>query len=303
MSEIRFLENCKDTYTLPCPRGGVERVHQFDARSIAAINSAIGAGRPLMVRGEPGVGKTQLAEAAAEALERAFDWKYAQEHCEMNEIPNAAMILSTGKNLPRAPQGWVVLIDEIDKAESDVPNGLLEALGSGSFSPLGCSKPVESVEPAPLTIITTNEERILPDAFVRRCVVLHIQLPDLQHGNIKAFMDLMIERGQSHFQGQTDEKVLEKAAEILKDDRLAALERSLRPLPGQAEYLDMLRAVIRRYPSHYVNQLKLLDIVANYVVRKPGGMQTQEEIESTTTDEQADPTSPPTKAKRRQDRK
>jgi MoxR-like ATPase len=63
--------------------------------------------------------------------------------------------------------GCVVLIDEIDKAEADVPNGLLEALGAGCFNPQGRSAPVTAGDIAPLVVITTNEERALPDAFQR----------------------------------------------------------------------------------------------------------------------------------------
>jgi MoxR-like ATPase len=58
-----------------------------------------------------------------------------------------------------------------------VPNGLLEALGAGCFHPQGCAEPVKATGIAPLVIITTNEERALPDAFVRRCLVLHLRLP------------------------------------------------------------------------------------------------------------------------------
>ncbi len=74
--------------------------------------------------------------------------------------------------------GRVVLIDEIDKADTDVPNGLLEALGAGQFSPQGRAEPVRIVEPFPLVVVTTNEERVLPAPFVRRCFVLHLELPD-----------------------------------------------------------------------------------------------------------------------------
>ena len=81
--------------------------------------------------------------------------------------------------------GCVVLIDEIDKADTDVPNGLLEALGSGEFTiPQGRDDPmkVSITGEFPLVIITTNEERILPNAFVRRCLVLHLRAAGRRQG-------------------------------------------------------------------------------------------------------------------------
>lgn len=322
--------------------GGLERVHSFDSHSIAAINAALGAGRPLLVRGEPGAGKTQLAEAAAEVLQRAFVrhvvdsrtesrdllfffdavmrlaeaqlcsvvernnsagnaateegdkretarerleikrfvqpgplwWAFnsgnAEEHCKVNQIQSDKSPPNEGKNKERSDNGWVVLIDEIDKAESDVPNGLLEALGSGGFQPMGCTGRVEMSDPPPLIVITTNEERILPDAFVRRCVVLHVTLPDVVKQK-DAFINLMTQRGKSHFESM-DEGVLKKAAEILARDRSDAIAKKLQPKPGQAEYLDLLRAV-ERNESEADKQLAILDTVANYIVRKPFEMQ------------------------------
>lgn len=331
--------------TLPGP-GGLERVHDFDTHSTAAINAALGAGRPLLVRGEPGVGKTQLAEAAAEVLERAFirhvvdsrtesrdllfffdavmrlaeaqlcsvvdrnanqqtadrkaesprdrleikrfvqpgplwwafDSEHAAKHCADNDVQTDKSPLDEGKNRDRSKNGWVVLIDEIDKAESDVPNGLLEALGSGEFQPMGCHGRVKMSDPLPLIVITTNEERILPDAFVRRCVVLHVVLPDVAKQKVP-FMALMQQRGKAHFPN-LDEAVLKKAAEILVEDRAFAIEKKLQPKPGQAEYLDLLRAVEKNAASNEDSaaavkekQLRLLDEVANYIMRKPFEMQ------------------------------
>ncbi len=67
-----FLKFSSETVPLHESKSGVERYHQFKSREVSAINAALAAGRPLLVRGEPGVGKTQLAEAAAESLERAY---------------------------------------------------------------------------------------------------------------------------------------------------------------------------------------------------------------------------------------
>src|SRR4029077_939588 len=91
--------------------------------------------------------------------------------------------------------GCVVLIDEIDKADPDVPNGLLEALGAGEFTPLGQTNPVKVQGRFPLVIITTNEERVLPGAFLRRCLVLHLKLP----ADENALTDLLVNRAKVHF--------------------------------------------------------------------------------------------------------
>lgn len=341
MATLKFLSRPEQPVVLT-EVGGLEKFHSFDSRSVAAVNAALGAGRPLLVRGEPGVGKTQLAEAAAEVLERAFirhvvdsrtesrdllfyfdavmrlaeaqlcsvidrnaaqqvaDGKaetarerleikrfvqpgplwwafnsaHAEKHCKDNSVQTDKSPMDEGKNKDRSANGWVVLIDEIDKAESDVPNGLLEALGSGEFQPMGCTGRVEMSDPPPLIVITTNEERILPDAFVRRCVVLHVVLPDVVKQKDQ-FIALMEQRGKAHFP-DLDNAVLKKATEILAKDRSTAIARKLQPKPGQAEYLDLLRAVNKNQPKNNKKQLELLDQVANYIMRKPFEMQDTE---------------------------
>ena len=110
----------------------------------------------------------------------------------------------------------MILIDEIDKAESDVPNGLLEAFGSREFTPQGWDEPValSADAAAPLMIITTNEERVLPDAFIRRCFVLQIELPkmpvewpasDAEKQQHTKFVDYLTKRGKVHFKNGVEE--------------------------------------------------------------------------------------------------
>ena len=288
-----------------------ERVHVFDEKSIEAVNAALAARRPLLVLGEPGVGKSQLARAAAAKLRRVYVQHVVDANTESRDLlwhfdavqrlADAQARDPDGKGLDirryidpgplwwalnwsraiqpaddlearqpppqhkeaSAENGCVLLIDEIDKAEMDVPNGLLEALGEGQFTPQGYKKPVVADGKHPLVIITSNGERSLPPAFRRRCLILRMSL--FEAGCQRE--TVLIERGRAHF-AELDEDVLAKAARILLRDRDQADEMQQRPLPGQAEYLDLLRVAHTRAKGDKARQLKLLDDVAEFVVRK-----------------------------------
>jgi MoxR-like ATPase len=198
------------------------------------------------------------------ALWWAFNWEEAAR--QARKVGSAAPVQFDGG---KSENGCLVLIDEIDKGESDVPNGLLEALGADAFTPEGRGAPVTTRGIAPLVIITTNEERALPDAFIRRCLVLYLALPVLPDERA-SLLELLQQRGQAHFP-QSAESVRRRAAEILADDRLAAQQAHRLPLPGQAEYLDMLRAVQALHPDDAAKQLEALDRVATFTVRKHSG--------------------------------
>ena len=302
--------------------------HEWDADAVAAVNAALAADRPLLVRGDPGLGKTQLARATAAALERAYLpfvvdartehrdllWRFdavrrlaaAQlvQHHRPGDAPGTAALdslaerrfvrpgplrwaldwesaraglaesggagdgsddsLARGGNAAVAGNGWVLLIDEIDKAESDVPNGLLEALGARQFTPYGRSTPVACRGKPPLVLVTTNEERSLPPAFLRRCLVLVLELPDDE----PRLTDLLVRRGTAHYGLLTTDRVLRRAAGQLWQDRQRGLERQWRPLPGQAEYLDLVRVLVTRRPNDPDGQNALLEEAAKYLFRK-----------------------------------
>ncbi|MGE0681676.1 MAG: AAA family ATPase [Candidatus Binatia bacterium] len=322
---MKFLSSEKIGHVTPLPsRPGLpERFHEFDEPSIGAVNAALAAQRPLLVRGEPGVGKTQLAEAVATELQRAFYaftvdartesrdllWRfdavmrlaqaqlYATLKKKQNEVERELAVhnfvhpgplwwafdsqnvrddaspgatpLDQPENRAREKNGWVVLIDEIDKAESDVPNGLLEALGAGQFTPFGYEQPISITGIAPLIIITTNEERVLPDAFIRRCLVLHLALPRADD----ALIAHLQQRGRAHFKPEeTSDEVLYEAARQLVEDRKFAEEQQLRPLPGQAEYLDLVRAVVKLAQKDVGKQKELLASAARFTLKKHPSM-------------------------------
>jgi MoxR-like ATPase len=303
------------------PRGSwPESVHVFDERSAWAIRAALAAERPLLVRGEPGAGKSQLARAAAEVLGRIFisevvhtrsesqdlQWHYdavgrlgdaqalgaaSQTHDEVRNRLEPRNYVSPGVlwwvfdwgsalvqheraggqyHPPLPPEGWapergsVLLIDEIDKAEADLPNGLLETLGNGAFTVPWLPAPIGVMTgmPTPLVVITTNEERELPAAFVRRCLVLNLHLPKQR----EPFINWLVGRGRLHFGEHCHAEVYVEAARQLWDDRQAAETQGLSP-PGQAEYLDLLRVITRLEPD-LDRQQALIDTIGGFTLKK-----------------------------------
>ena len=137
--------------------------------------------------------------------------------------------------------GWVVLIDEIDKADIDVPHALLEVLGNHQFPDAeGKIVSLDLGSPAPLVVVTTNEDKELPGPFVRRCVVHEIQVPDAERSE-ERFLDYLVRRGRVNYP-TLPSATLREAAKQLRSDRLAS-ESSSGGIPGVAEYLDLLRAL------------------------------------------------------------
>jgi hypothetical protein len=148
----------------------------------------------------------------------------------------------------------VVLLDEIDKGERGVPNALLEALSIWGFKGPDGTR-VDCDSPHPLVIITTNEERDLPDAFLRRCLVLTLELPD-ERGPAEGegrppvettdrLCQYLVRRSLLRFPALAPEVHLHAAKALAADRR----DRQLGYLPGLAEYMDLLSALSKEDPD------------------------------------------------------
>lgn len=139
--------------------------------------------------------------------------------------------------------GAVVLLDEIDKADPDVPNNLLVPLGSFEFTVRETNTPVVARRPL-LLLITTNDERALPSAFMRRCVVLELEPPDA---------DLLVKIAHEHYgpdklniYRSIAERVVNAASDSASSGRMSAGKSASagQSVPSTAEYLDTVRAFI-----------------------------------------------------------
>lgn len=240
--------------------------HWWSQPEIDALILAYAARRPLLVRGEAGSGKSQIARAAAQvlggepplvevihprfealdllyrldAIERLADAqlqdldKSNERYVKRGSLWQAIERVREGEPLP------VLLVDEIDKADADVPNALLDVLGNRSFNvpPLG-HRTIRAVGGRlPLIILTTNEERELPAAFVRRCVVLNVNPP----AEDDAFVGWLIVRGRVHRHLSISAAARQHAARQVLADRKVAIAAGY-PKVGLAEYIDLLTAL------------------------------------------------------------
>ena len=172
-----------------------------DKDLMIAVNAAIALERPLLVKGEPGTGKTELARQIAAALGlELIEWSVksttkAQQglyeydavsrlrdsqlgDVRFNDIAN---YIKPGKlwHAFTSPQKCVLLIDEIDKADIEFPNDLLQELDRNEFYVYETDETIRAAH-RPIVVITSNNEKELPDAFLRRCFFHYIRFPDVE---------------------------------------------------------------------------------------------------------------------------
>ena len=217
-----------------------------------AVNAAVTLRRPLLVKGEPGTGKTVLAhEIAAAVGAPLIEWHVkstTKAHQGLYEYDAVARLrdgqlgdervhdisnyIRRGKlwEAFTAPQLPVLLIDEIDKADIEFPNDLLQELDRMEFHVYETGETVKAAE-RPIVVITSNNEKELPDAFLRRCFFHYIRFPD------RATMQQIID---VHFPG-IQKMLVGKALDIFYQVREVP---GLKKKPSTSELLDWLKLLL-----------------------------------------------------------
>ncbi|KMO34420.1 ATPase AAA [Methylobacterium tarhaniae] len=217
-----------------------------------AVNAAITLERPLLVKGEPGTGKTVLAEEIARGLGAPLlTWhiksttKAQQGLYEYDavsrlrdsqlgdpRVSDIANYIRRGKlwEAFTAPERPVLLIDEIDKADIEFPNDLLLELDRMEFHVYETGETVRAAR-RPIVIITSNNEKELPDAFLRRCFFHYIKFPDAD--TLKAIVDV-------HYPG-IKQRLVEEALRVFFEVREAP---GLKKKPSTSELLDWLKLLM-----------------------------------------------------------
>lgn len=217
-----------------------------------AVNAAVTLERPLLVKGEPGTGKTELARQVAKALELdMIEWNIKSttkaqqglyEYDAVSRLRDSQLgdekVQDVG-NYIRKGKLWqafeagkklVLLIDEIDKADIEFPNDLLQELDKMEFYVYETNELVKAKN-RPIVIITSNNEKELPDAFLRRCFFHYIQFPDL---------DTMRRIVEVHHPGIKDALLTTALTQFYE----VREQQGLKKKPSTSEVLDWLKLLL-----------------------------------------------------------
>ena len=216
------------------------------------VNIAVALQKPLLIKGEPGTGKTMLAQAVADALgkqliiwnvkstTKAQDGLYvydvvqrlydSQFGCQgVDDIKKYIKLGKLGEAFS-AEEQVVLLIDEIDKADLEFPNDLLWELDRMEFY-IPETKETVKAKQRPIVIITSNAEKELPDAFLRRCVFHYIEFPD------QAQMEAIL---RVHFENLDEQLIRQSLAAFYWLRELRGIEKK----PSTSELVDWIRALV-----------------------------------------------------------
>lgn len=231
--------------------GTAEYIASPELREV--VNVAVALQKPLLIRGEPGTGKTLLASAIAEGLglplltwhikstTKAQDGLYVYDTVQrlndsrfgdgdVSRIEDYIKLGPLGEAFDSESRK-VVLIDEVDKADMEFPNDLLHELDRMSFR-IAETNRVVSAKERPVVIITSNAEKELPDAFLRRCIFHYIEFPS---------EDLMRDIVAVHHPG-LDEKLI---SQCLVRFYWLREQAQIRKKPSTSELIDWIGAILR----------------------------------------------------------
>lgn len=218
---------------------------------MASVNVAIALQKPLLIKGEPGTGKTMLAQAVARSLgkeliiwniksttkaqdglymydtiQRLYDGQFGEEG--VDDIAHYIKLGKLGEAFESEEQ-VILLIDEIDKADLEFPNDLLWELDQMEFYIHETKRTVKAKQ-RPIVIITSNAEKELPDAFLRRCIFHYIDFPD------EALMEEIV---RTHYP-DVEEHLLKNAMNVFYGIRGL---RDIRKKPSTSELIDWINAL------------------------------------------------------------